>query len=78
MSKYKPKERDSLGTRVGTAAAAVNRALTGQWQTVEQIQKESGQPMKSVKRRLYNGVEMGLYCHEKIIRFKLKKKATKK
>lgn len=71
MSKYKAKKRDGLGARKGTVASAVNAVITGKWQTVEDIQKKARKPMASVRRRLYHGVEKGLYQYERIIRFKL-------
>lgn len=75
-SKYKAKQRDGLGSRSGTIAAAVNRVMKNSWQSIETIQKKSGRKMSSVRRRLHHGVEKGLYEYERIIRFKLKR--TKK
>lgn len=73
-SRYKAKKRDDLGSRKGTIAAAVNRVMTPEWQTIEKIQKKTGRKMASVRRRLHHGVEKGLYVYERIIRFKLKRK----
>lgn len=78
MSKYKPKPRDGLGAHLGTIAASVNQVMSKKWQTVEQIQKQAGHPMKSIKRRLYHGTQTGLYDYERAIRFKLKKQKAPK
>lgn len=74
MSKYRPKPRDQHGARKGTMAAAVNRIISGRWQSIEDIQRRIKAPKKAVARRLYHGVEKGLYEYEKVIRFKLKRK----
>jgi len=74
-SKYKAKARDDYGSRKGTIAARVNRAVSVRWQTAEEIAKNAGVPEKSARRRLYHGVEKGIYDHEKIIRFKFKRRA---
>jgi hypothetical protein len=78
MSTYKPKKRDGLGAMDGSIAAKVNEAMTGKWQSVEVIQKKVGMPMRSVRRRLYQGVYTGLYEYERVIQFKLKKRKSKK
>jgi hypothetical protein len=77
-SKYKPKPHDSLGSREGTFAAKVNKVMTTSWQTVEEIQRKAGSiPSKSVRRRLYHGVQIGKYDYERTIRFKIKKAKSK-
>ena len=60
--------------RRGAVIAAIDRILTGRWQTMEEIQRKIKAPKKVVARKLYYGVEKGLYEYEKIIRFKLKRK----
>lgn len=74
-SNYRAKKRDALGSRTGTVAAKVNKVMTTKWQTLGEIQEKVRAGKRSVARRLYNGVEKGIYEYERIIRFKLKRKA---
>lgn len=75
MSKYTAKKRDNFGARNGTVASKVNAVMSGKWQNVEDIIKKAKAPARSVRRRLYNGAEKGIYEYERIIRFKLKRKS---
>lgn len=74
MKKYKAKQRDELGSRVGTTAARVNKAMSKKWQNVETIISKTRLPKRAVVRRLHHGVELGIYEYERIIRFKLKRR----
>lgn len=76
MSKYTPKPKDGHGSRKGTVAAKVNAVMSTRWQTIEDIQqKVKGATAQQVKMRLHIGRYKGLYDYERIIRFKLKRKA---
>jgi hypothetical protein len=79
MSKYNSKPRDRQGSRKGTVAAKVNAVMRPTWQSIEQItRKVRGATAQQVKMRLHIGHYKGIYEYERIIRFKLKRKAKTK
>lgn len=76
MSKYQPRPRDEHGSRKGTVAAKVNAVMATKWQTIEEITgKVRGATAQQVKMRLHIGRYKEIYDYERIIKFKLKRKA---
>jgi len=71
MSKYQKIPEDRQGFRKGTKAARVNKAMSTQWQTLDEIQKGCKLPRYTVGLRLYRGVKRGIYQYEKLIVFKI-------
>lgn len=70
---------DDFGSRQGSVNAKVNKAVTEQWQTEEEIAKLIGLTPKKARRRLYSATRKGLFEHRKLLQYRLlPKKAGKK
>lgn len=68
-------ERDAYGCRKGSISYDVNKVITNDWQTEEEIAEAAKVPLDQARGRLYYAASKGLFERERAIRYRLKKPA---
>jgi hypothetical protein len=66
------RQRDKLGSRLGTIANKVNLVISRKWKTDEEIAQEAGLALRRARARLYSGASNGLYERHRVIRYRLR------
>jgi ribosomal protein L15E len=67
----KKTQRDNLGSRIGTVASKVNKAVGRTWKNENDIAREAGLTLREARMRLYYAAEQGILQRERLIRYRI-------
>lgn len=64
-------EKDAYGCRVGTISAKVNKVLSKDWMTEEELAEAAGVTLDQARGRLYYAAEQGVCEHRRLVQYRL-------
>jgi len=73
-------ERDAYGCKVGSISAKVNKVMSSDWVTEQEVAEQAGVTLDQARGRLYFGAEegVGLFERRRLIQYRVLKAPSKK